>query len=351
MSSGASPGPAELAFPGDGEMAQRMRAYPWETSPLGDPRDWPASLRTACRICLTSRFPIIIWWGEELRFFYNDAYLPLLGNKHPATVRPGRQVWSEIWDTIGPMLDSVMRSGQATWSEDLLLPMNRHGHQVQERGGGRSLPLAIRSDARRTEAAYVLPPRSTLLLYTDGLVERRGRSITDGMTAAGEVLRAGSGATLEDLAAQVMTRMAPAGGYEDDVALVLYHQPGPLEIVFAAESGQLAPVRATLRGWLRSCDISAKMVQDVLVAAGEACANAIEHGHRHSPGTHIRLRAVSSAHQLRLTITDAGRWKPAPPGDRGPRGHGIALMRALMQQVTIEPGPAGTTVDMYARIT
>ena len=67
MSSGDSPSPAELTFPGDGEMALRMRAFPWATSPLGDPRDSPASLRTACRICLTSRFPMIVWWGEELR--------------------------------------------------------------------------------------------------------------------------------------------------------------------------------------------------------------------------------------------------------------------------------------------
>ena len=73
MTSGASPSPAELAFPGDGEMARRMRAYPWPSSPLGDPRDWPASLRTACRICLTSRFPMIVWWGEELRFSRIEA--------------------------------------------------------------------------------------------------------------------------------------------------------------------------------------------------------------------------------------------------------------------------------------
>ena len=217
--------------------------------------------------------------------------------------------------------------------------------------GGRSLPLAIRADAPRTEAAYVLPPRSTLLLYTDGLVERRGRPITDGMTAAGAAVREGSGAALEDLADQLMTRLAPDGGYEDDVALVLYHQPGPLEIVFPAESGQLAPVRAGLRSWLHSCDVSARMVADILVAAGEACANAIEHGHRFSPGAQIRLRAVSTAQQLRLTVTDTGRWKTAPTGDPDYRGHGIALMRALMEQVIIEPGPAGTTVDMYARIT
>ena len=96
--------PTEVLFPGDGEMAIRMRAYPWPQSELGDPRGWPASLRTACRICLTSRFPMIVWWGEQLRFFYNDAYLPLLGSKHPALAKPGETVWTEIWDIIGPML-------------------------------------------------------------------------------------------------------------------------------------------------------------------------------------------------------------------------------------------------------
>ena len=217
--------------------------------------------------------------------------------------------------------------------------------------GGRSLPLAIRQDAGRTEATYVLPPRSTLLLYTDGLVERRGRPLTDGIAAAGTTIHDASGASLEDLAAQIMTGLAPAGGYEDDVAIVLYHHPAPLDVTFAAESGQLAQVRARLRSWLRSCDVGAKTAQDVLVAAGEACANAIEHGHRHSPGQQIRLRAVSTANQLHLTITDTGRWKTSQPGDLTHRGHGIALMRALMQQVTIEPGPAGTTVDMYVRIT
>src|ERR1700761_1150101 len=120
--------PGGELFPGDGEMARRMRAYPWADSGLGDPRDWPASLRTAVRICLTSRFPMIVWWDQEFRYFYNDAYLPLLGSKHPALGKPGEAVWTEIWDIIGPMLASVMASGQATWSEDLLLPMNRHGY-------------------------------------------------------------------------------------------------------------------------------------------------------------------------------------------------------------------------------
>jgi len=216
--------------------------------------------------------------------------------------------------------------------------------------GARSLPLAIRADAGRTEASYLLPARSTLLLYTDGLVERRGRAITDGIAAAGAAVREARPDSLEDLAEQVMTGLAPAGGYEDDVALVLYHHPAPLDVSFAPESDQLASVRAQLRGWLRSCDVGARIAQDVLVAAGEAIANAIEHGHRYRPGEQVRLRAVSTANQLRVTVTDRGRWRATPPGDRSLRGHGIALMRALMQQVTIEPGPSGTTVDLYLRI-
>ena len=214
----------------------------------------------------------------------------------------------------------------------------------------RSLPLAIKPGGVRSEASYVLPPRSTLLLYTDGLVERQRRPLTNGIAAAGAALRDAAGASVEGLATHVMTSLSPAGGYEDDVALVLYHHPAPLDMSFSAESEQLASVRSRLRGWLQACDVGVSMAQDVLVAAGEAIANAIEHGHRGSPGALVRLRAVSTADQVRLTVSDRGRWRSASPGDRTLRGHGIALMKVLMQQVTIEPGPAGTTVDMYIRI-
>ena len=115
-------------FPGNSEMAARMRAFDWSTSPLGRPEQWPEAMRAAIRICLTSRFPMIVWWGAELRFLYNDAYLPLLGDKHPALDKPGREVWSEIWHIVGPMLEGVLATGEATWSDDLLLPMNRHGY-------------------------------------------------------------------------------------------------------------------------------------------------------------------------------------------------------------------------------
>ena len=156
----------------------------------------------------------------------------------------------------------------------------------------------------------------------------------------------------DDLASQVMGGLAPPGGYDDDVALVAYRHPGPLSLAFPAEPTQLAPVRAALRGWLGRCGVGRRSVQDILVAAGEACANAIEHGHRNTSGQHIRLRAEATVSRLCLTVTDAGRWKAAQPPSNPFRGRGISLMRALMEQVSIEPGTGGTgtTVHMQLRI-
>ncbi|KUN90376.1 histidine kinase [Streptomyces bungoensis] len=215
---------------------------------------------------------------------------------------------------------------------------------------GRSLPLAVRPGRERPQAACVLPARSTLLLYTDGLVERRRRPLSAGIDEAGNAVQEGRDAPVDDLATQVMTRLAPAGGYDDDVALLLYRHPAPLEMSFPAESAQLAAVRKALRGWLAQCDLPPDTVQNILVAAGEACANAIEHGHRYAPGGGVRLRAEALVNSLRLTIADSGRWKTPQPELNTHRGRGVALMRAMMQQVTITPGPTGTTVDMQMRI-
>ncbi|WP_446037983.1 SpoIIE family protein phosphatase [Streptomyces sp. SID1121] len=215
---------------------------------------------------------------------------------------------------------------------------------------GRSLPLAVRPGTPRPEASCTIRARSTLLLYTDGLVERRRRPLTTGIDQAGKALRDGRNTAIDDLATDVMATLAPADGYDDDVALLLYRHPAPLEMSFPAESAQLAPVRKTLRGWLDQCDLPPHTVQNVLVAAGEACANAIEHGHRDAPGAPVHFRAEAFVDNLHLTITDTGRWKTPQPELNAHRGRGMGLMHALMHDVTITSGPTGTTVDMHTRI-
>jgi signal transduction histidine kinase len=112
----------ERLFPGDSEMASRMRELDWATTALGPPDQWPEPLKHAVRLCLTSRFPIVMYWGPELSMLYNDLYIPFLGEaKHPFYLgRAGREAWSDIWDAIDPLFQSVMCGGEATWSEDFL---------------------------------------------------------------------------------------------------------------------------------------------------------------------------------------------------------------------------------------
>jgi PAS domain S-box-containing protein len=114
---------------GGGELGACVRALDWSRTPLGPVAQWPQSLKTSVSICLNSRFPVLIWWGPEMVKIYNDAYRPLIGTKHPwALGCPGREVWPEIWDIIGPMLTQVMERGEATVSEDLLLLLERNGY-------------------------------------------------------------------------------------------------------------------------------------------------------------------------------------------------------------------------------
>ena len=110
-------------------MGALMRSIDWARTPLGPIERWPQSLRTSISICLSSRFPILVWWGLELVMLYNDAYRPMLGaTKHPRAMgRPGREVWPEVWPIIGPMLEGVLARGEATWSDDQLLLLDRNG--------------------------------------------------------------------------------------------------------------------------------------------------------------------------------------------------------------------------------
>ncbi len=208
-------------------------------------------------------------------------------------------------------------------------------------------PLGIFVDRSRPEHRETLPPRSTLLLYTDGLVERRREPLDTGISRAADLVQEHRNTGLDDLARQVMSRLAPSGGYQDDVALLLYRQPAPLEMEFPAEASHLAETRAALRDWLGRAGVDADQTLKVLIATGEALANSIEHGHRHTEGT-ISLRATALADQLQVTVIDAGSWKT--PVAAAHRGRGLSLMRALMHDVTIQLLPTGTTVQMLARI-
>ncbi|WP_257451491.1 ATP-binding protein [Archangium lipolyticum] len=112
---------------GGGMMGELMRALDWSRTPVGPVEGWPQSLRTSVSILLNSRFPMMIHWGPELTQFYNDAYVPSLGSKHPGALGQAAQPWwAEIWDVLEPMFERVL-AGEATWYENQLFLPNRKG--------------------------------------------------------------------------------------------------------------------------------------------------------------------------------------------------------------------------------
>lgn len=127
---GAGPSSSGDWLAGSGETRQLIREFDWSKHPLGLPQSWPHSLKTIVRMMLDSRYAMWMGWGPELTFFYNDAYArDTLGKKHPwALGRSAREVWAEIWPDIGPRIESVLRTGEATWDEGLLLFLERSGY-------------------------------------------------------------------------------------------------------------------------------------------------------------------------------------------------------------------------------
>jgi hypothetical protein len=115
---------------GDGEMATLTRNFNWESTSVGPPGTWPEALCNTVAMILQSRFPMFLWWENDMIQFYNDAYRPSLGNtgKHPAALgQKARDCWPEIWDIIYPLIHQVQTTGIATWNEDMLVPIYRNG--------------------------------------------------------------------------------------------------------------------------------------------------------------------------------------------------------------------------------
>ena len=114
-------------------MGARMREMDWSATALGPPIAWPQSLRSTVSMLLPSKAQIILFWGPEFTVLYNDAYRPVFGAKHPhALALPGRQAWSEIWDSIlHELLAGVVRKGEAFWAKDLLFELERYGFREE----------------------------------------------------------------------------------------------------------------------------------------------------------------------------------------------------------------------------
>ncbi|WP_067821903.1 SpoIIE family protein phosphatase [Nocardia inohanensis] len=217
--------------------------------------------------------------------------------------------------------------------------------------GGRAVPLATFDPQRRPEATTALAPGSTLVLFTDGLVEQRGVDIDDRFTELAHELTDAAGLLPREVADAVLSRLRPTGGYDDDVAMVVYRQPpAPLHLDLPATAAELSGIRRALKSWLAAAAIPNDVSTDLIAAANEAVSNSIEHAYLDGvPGGRVELTAESGIDTVTLVVTDSGTWRPLP-ADPGHRGRGIAMMRALTDQLDIDHTGPGTRVRMLVKL-
>jgi PAS domain S-box-containing protein len=110
------------------ELGSLIRSKDWSTTPIGPPERWSPTLKTVVDFLVVNRFPLLLWWGPEYVSIYNDAYRPILGTKHPSALgQPFREVWTEIDHILRPLIDAPFNGGPATWMDDILLEVRRHG--------------------------------------------------------------------------------------------------------------------------------------------------------------------------------------------------------------------------------
>jgi serine phosphatase RsbU (regulator of sigma subunit)/anti-sigma regulatory factor (Ser/Thr protein kinase) len=227
-------------------------------------------------------------------------------------------------------------------------PLVRRADGTVERvTSGLSHPLGVTMAHRHAEAELELGLGEALLLYTDGLVERRGEVIDVGIDRLAERLAAGF-TSAEEACERIVEELAQ--DLADDAALLAVTRTPMagerLHTVINAHPNRLADVRRRLAAWLTAHGASSAEANDIVLAAHEAAMNAIEHAY--GPGdAEISVSALVGEDGIEISIHDSGRWRESRSEHRG---RGRSIMSALMDDVSVDTGPTGSTVRLRRRL-
>jgi PAS domain S-box-containing protein len=285
---------------------------------------------------------------NALRAYAHDGYGPAEAlrrlNRVVGAVEPGGMT-TLVYVVVDPS-SATLRLASAGHPPPLLRDENGEVSFVE---GGRGVPLGVLQDADYSEVELLLGQSSTLVLFTDGLIERRGVSIEDGLerlrVAAEEV-----GGDLESLLDHLLSTLLEGTGPVDDIALLALaysgRRTGGLELRLDANPQELAPLRRSLTSFLTAAEATEKEAYEITLACGEAAANAIEHAY--GPGDAqfvVEMRNVDGS--IDIVVRDTGRWRAQR---RHGRGRGLPLMRAFMDSVDVNAAPEGTEVRMSRQL-
>jgi PAS domain S-box-containing protein len=207
---------------------------------------------------------------------------------------------------------------------------------------GSSVPIGVLPFPDFQEVSVPLDEGASVVLYTDGLVERPGEHIDRGLERLADVVR-GASTDPQQVCDRVLRDLVPDGGAPDDVALLTLRtipMADHFRVDLPTEPEALASMRALLRRWLGNVRGSEQEIAEVITACGEAATNAIEHA---GAGNPFEISGRLEGRNVEIVVRDFGAWRSPRGGDRG---RGISLMRALMDTVEVVPTSEGTTVRM-----
>jgi PAS domain S-box-containing protein len=266
--------------------------------------------------------------------------------------RLNRLLWTEAEDSqMATMLYVIVDPAASTvrWvNAGHPPPLLIAGGETRFLEGDASVPLGVLPFPTYEEVVAQMDPGQALLLYTDGLVERPGEHLDQGL----EELAASVREAPEDPQAMLdhlLATLVPPPGAADDVALLILRNlpvPERFSAEFPAEPESLAPMRSMLRRWLSHAGADDLEIAEITTACGEAATNAIEHAGTGN-GAHFEVSGRHDGPDVDLAVRDHGRWRAEREDDQG---RGLDLMRTLMDTVVVEPGEDGTTVSLRRRL-
>jgi PAS domain S-box-containing protein len=266
--------------------------------------------------------------------------------------RLNRLLWTEAEDSqMATMLYLIVdpAAGTVRWvNAGHPPPLVIGADRVEFLQGEASVPLGVLPFPTYEEVTAPLGPGQSLLLYTDGLVERPGEHLDDGLARLAACVRSAPQNT-HDLLEHLVDALVPAGGAPDDVALLtLRNLPVPerFRAEFPSEPESLAPIRSMLRRWLSHAGADDMEIAEITTACGEAATNAIEHAGTGN-GARFEVSGRRDGPDVEIAVRDHGSWRAEREDDHG---RGLELMRTLMDTVAVEPGAGGTTVSLRRRL-
>jgi two-component sensor histidine kinase len=335
-------------LPSKGVMARRLRAFDWASTPLGDARAWPRELKAAAGFLIESRFPGAIIWGPSLTTIYNDAFLPILGNKEDALGRPFSAVWSEVWSEIKPLMEQAF-SGESVFIENFPLVIERSDKPEQAYFTFCYSPLRMADGTIGGVMDTVVETTDTVNAYAQRklLNEELSHRLKNTIQIVQAISTQTFKGTQERDAVDAFNKRLIALGRSHDILMQQSWTRASMKQVMEATLASISDrKRIDIEG--SDIDIGSKAVLALALVLHELATNAAKYGAHATETGRVRIRSQVESGMLFLTWEETGGPAVTPPSAQGFGSRIIAM--GLGGTVESDFKPNGLSVRISANI-